>query len=44
MSVPGLLRPWSPEEGGGGLGSNHARICVFKSEGHGSFFRFKGVK
>ena len=30
--------------GGGGLGSNCALMCVSKSEGHGSFFSFKGVK
>ena len=28
----------------GRLGSNYARMCVSKSEGHGSFFSFKGVK
>ena len=30
--------------GGGRLGCNYARICVSKSEGHGSFWGFKGVK
>ena len=30
--------------GGGRLSSNYARMCVSKSEGHGSFFGFKGVK
>ena len=37
--------------GGGGtrcpgrrLGSNYAQMCVSESEGHGSFFSFKGVK
>ena len=27
--------------GGGGLGPNYARMCVSKSEGHGSLFCFK---
>ena len=27
--------------GGGGLGFNFTRMCVLKSEGHGSFFGFK---
>ena len=31
-------------EGGGRLGSNYARMCVSKSEGHGFFFSFKSVK
>ena len=30
--------------GGGRLGSKFARMCVSKSEGHGSFLGFKGVK
>ena len=33
--------------GGGGGGMtwfNFTRMCVSKSEGHGSFFSFKGVK
>ena len=30
--------------GGGELGSKYAYMCVSKSEGHGSFFSFKGVK
>ena len=29
---------------GGRLGSNYAWMCVSESEGHGSFFSFKGVK
>ena len=29
---------------GGRLGSNCAQMCMSKSEGHGSFFSFKGVK
>ena len=28
--------------GGGRLGSNFARMCVSKSEGHGSFFWLRG--
>ena len=35
--------PWGRGPGGL-LGSNFARMCVSKSEGHGSFFGFKGVK
>ena len=27
--------------GGGGLGVNHARMCVSKSEGNGFFYGFK---
>ena len=27
--------------GGGRLGSNYARMCVSKSEGHGSLYGFK---
>ena len=27
---------------GGRLGFNYSRMCVSKSEGHGSFFSFKG--
>ena len=34
--------PWG--RGGGRLGSSYARMCVSKSEGHGSFFSFNGVK
>ena len=30
--------------GGGRLGSNYARMCVSKNEGHGPFFGFKEVK
>ena len=30
-----------PRGGGGRLGLNHARMCVFKSEGNGFFFGFK---
>ena len=29
---------------GGGLGPNYAWMCVFKGEGHGSFFGLEGVK
>ena len=30
--------------GGGALGSSYAQMCVSKSEDHGTFFCFKGVK
>ena len=33
-----------PGGGGGRLGSKFARMCVSKSEGHGFFLGFKGVK
>ena len=37
-----MLLPKALGGGGGGrLGINHARICVLKSEGYGSFFGFK---
>ena len=35
---------YSPPGGGARLGPKYARMCVSKSEGHGSFFNFKGVK
>ena len=38
-----LYREPSPQ-GGGTLDSKHAQMCVSKSEGHGSFFGFNGVK
>ena len=33
-----------PGGGGGQLGLKHARMCVSKSEGNGSFFSIKGMK
>ena len=39
-----VLLEVGPGGGGGRLGSKFAWMCVSKSEGHGSFFRFKGVK
>ena len=36
-----------PGGGGGGqlaIGSNYAQMCVSKSDGHGSYFSFRGVK
>ena len=44
MCTEKLHMLFTPGGGGGRLGSNYARMCVSKSEGHGSFFGFKGVK
>ena len=38
------LHPRGGGGGGGRLGSKFARMCVSKSEGHGFFSGFKGVK
>ena len=43
MKGPGCLLS-SLAHPGGQLGSNYARMYVSKSDGHGSFFIFKGVK
>ena len=38
------LRRWEGGMGRGALGINHARMCVSKCEGNGSFFSFKWMK
>ena len=44
VSFPGVGGGGVGGGGGGRLGSNYVRMCVPNSEGHGSFFGFKGVK